>query len=57
VAVARPPVRFKAPTRPGDTVSVVSTLAKETDDTSEYAVQCVRQDGEVLIEGRASVPR
>ena len=48
-------VRFKAPTRPGDTVTASAALVKETDDAVEYAVQCVRQDGETLIEGRASV--
>jgi 3-hydroxybutyryl-CoA dehydratase len=50
-------VRFKAPTRPGDTVTASAELTKETGDTIEYAVQCVRQDGETLIEGRASVRR
>lgn len=48
-------VRFKAPTRPGDTVTASAVLSKESADGAEYAVQCVSQSGEVLIEGRASV--
>lgn len=48
-------VRFKAPTRPGDTVTASATLSKEGADGAEYAVQCASQSGEVLIEGRASV--
>ncbi len=43
------------PTRPGDTVTASARL-RETDGVAEYAVQCTNQRGEVLIEGRASVP-
>jgi 3-hydroxybutyryl-CoA dehydratase len=50
-------VRFKAPTRPGDTVTATAAQLKETGEAVEYAVQCARHDGEVLIEGRASVRR
>jgi 3-hydroxybutyryl-CoA dehydratase len=57
LALGRLKVRFKAPTRPGDTVTASATPLKKTDDAIEYAVQCARQDGEVLIEGRASVRR
>ena len=57
IAGGRIKVRFKAPTRPGDTVTATATVVKETDDAVEYAVQCAKQDGEVLIEGRASVRR
>ena len=49
-------VRFKAPTRPGDTVTASAGEAKQTADGVEYAVQCVNQRGDVLIEGRAFVP-
>jgi 3-hydroxybutyryl-CoA dehydratase len=49
-------VRFKAPTRPGDTVTASATLTKTTGGFAEYAVQCASQTGEVLIEGRATVP-
>jgi 3-hydroxybutyryl-CoA dehydratase len=48
-------VRFKAPTRPGDTVTAMAEASKEGGAGTEYAVQCVNQHGEVLIEGRASV--
>ncbi len=48
-------VRFKAPTRPGDTVTASAQLTRSSDGTSEYAIQCANQRGEVLIEGRATV--
>jgi 3-hydroxybutyryl-CoA dehydratase len=48
-------VRFKAPTRPGDTVTASATSSKSSDGAIEYAVQCANQRGEILIEGRASV--
>jgi 3-hydroxybutyryl-CoA dehydratase len=48
-------VRFKAPTRPGDTVTASAGDAKVVDGRTEYAVQCANQAGETLIEGRASV--
>ncbi len=44
-------VRFKAPARPGDTV----TASAEATAEHAWAVRCVNQRGEVLIEGRASV--
>ena len=48
-------VRFKAPTRPGDTVMASAAFTKQNTDGAEYAVQCASQAGEILIEGRASV--
>ena len=48
-------VRFKAPTRPGDTVTASGEATKLAHGRQEYAVQCANQRGEVLIEGRASV--
>ena len=48
-------VRFKAPTRPGDTITASAALQRESGGTFEYAVQCATQSGEVVIEGRASV--
>lgn len=48
-------VRFKAPTRPGDTVTASATLTKESSGIVEYAVACATQSGEVVIEGRATV--
>jgi acyl dehydratase len=48
-------VRFKAPTRPGDTVTASAASSKQRGAAIEYAVQCANQRGEILIEGRASV--
>jgi 3-hydroxybutyryl-CoA dehydratase len=48
-------VRFKAATRPGDTITASASLSKENAGRAEYAVQCATQTGEVVIEGRASV--
>jgi 3-hydroxybutyryl-CoA dehydratase len=48
-------VRFKAPTRPGDTVTASAQMQKQTGAVTEYAVQCANQSGEILLEGRASV--
>jgi 3-hydroxybutyryl-CoA dehydratase len=48
-------VRFKAPTRPGSTVTASAESPKQSGDAIEHAVQCVNDAGEVLIEGRASL--
>jgi 3-hydroxybutyryl-CoA dehydratase len=48
-------VRFKAPTRPGDTVTASAGEPKQAAGGVEYTVQCTNQHGDVLIEGRASV--
>jgi len=48
-------VRFKAPARPGTTITASAESAKRSGDAVEHAVQCVNDAGEVLIEGRASV--
>jgi acyl dehydratase len=48
-------VRFKAPTRPNDVVTTSAVFARQAGSVAEYAVQCVNQRGEVLIEGRAGV--
>lgn len=48
-------VRFKAPTRPGDTVTASAELARCEGEVAEYSVQCATAAGEVLIEGRATV--
>jgi len=53
VSSGRLKVRFKAPTRPGDTV----TASAEESKAGEWAVSCVNQRGEVLVEGRAWVGR
>lgn len=48
-------VRFKAPTRPGDSLTASASFAKQTDERHEFTIQCATQAGEVVIEGRASV--
>jgi 3-hydroxybutyryl-CoA dehydratase len=48
-------VRFKAPTRPGDTVTASATFLRASGGIAEYAVQCETPSGGVVIEGRASV--
>jgi len=48
-------VRFKAPTRPGSTITASADDARETDGGVEHAVRCVNDAGEVLVEGRAAV--
>lgn len=48
-------VRFKAPTRPGDTVTASATGQKPATDGIEYTIVVANQSGETLIEGRASV--
>lgn len=55
VASGKLKVRFKAPTRPGDTVTASAAPTKLAGGLAEYAVQCANQAGEVLIEGRATV--
>jgi 3-hydroxybutyryl-CoA dehydratase len=44
-------VRFKAPARPGDTI----TASADATGENTYAVTCVNQRGDMLIEGRASI--
>ena len=50
-------VRFKAPARPGDTITASAQLAREDGESGnvEYAVQCANAAGETVIEGRASI--
>jgi 3-hydroxybutyryl-CoA dehydratase len=50
-------VRFKAPARPGDTISASAQLRRGDAQSGnvEYAVQCANAAGEILIEGRASI--
>jgi len=48
-------VRFRAPARPGDTVTARATAAKTDAAHLRYDVECVSQTGEVLISGSAEV--
>lgn len=53
-------VRFVRPMRPGDTVVVrgqITAVKEEGEDwMCECRVECVNQDGRVVVEGWASVP-
>lgn len=49
-------VRFRAPARPGDTVTASATPQPSQDEARlRYAVECVSQTDEVLISGTAEV--
>jgi 3-hydroxybutyryl-CoA dehydratase len=48
-------VRFRAPARPGDTVTARATQQEPKDGRLRYAVECVSQSGEALITGTAEV--
>jgi acyl dehydratase len=49
-------VRFRAPARPGDTLTARARFMSETDDGAlRYAVECVNATDEVLIAGTADV--
>jgi 3-hydroxybutyryl-CoA dehydratase len=48
-------VRFRAPARPGDTLTARATAQEPKDGRLRYAVECVSQTGEQLITGTAEV--
>jgi 3-hydroxybutyryl-CoA dehydratase len=48
-------VRFRAPARPGDTVTARATQQEPKDGRLRYAVECVSGTGEVLITGTAEI--
>jgi 3-hydroxybutyryl-CoA dehydratase len=48
-------VRFRAPARPGDTVTARATAQEPKDGRLRYGVECVSQTGEQLISGTAEV--
>jgi 3-hydroxybutyryl-CoA dehydratase len=48
-------VRFRAPARPGDTVTARAAQQEAKDGRLRYAVECVSQTGEALITGTAEV--
>jgi 3-hydroxybutyryl-CoA dehydratase len=50
-------VRFRAPARPGDTVTASAQPQTERDNTIIYTVECRNQQGDVLISGTAEVAR
>jgi acyl dehydratase len=50
-------VRFRAPARPGDTITASAQTQTERDSTVTYAIECRNQRDEVLISGTAEVAR
>jgi 3-hydroxybutyryl-CoA dehydratase len=48
-------VRFRAPARPGDTITTSATPAKQEAGAFRYQVECRNQAGEVVISGTAQV--
>jgi 3-hydroxybutyryl-CoA dehydratase len=48
-------VRFRAPARPGDTVTARATPQAPKNGRLRYAVECISQTDEVLISGTAEV--
>jgi 3-hydroxybutyryl-CoA dehydratase len=48
-------VRFKAPARPGDTVSAVGHVVGAEGGRTVCAVECLNQRDEVLVSGEAEV--
>ena len=48
-------VRFRAPARPGDTITARAKATAEDGGVLRYAVECVNQKEDVLISGTAEV--
>jgi 3-hydroxybutyryl-CoA dehydratase len=48
-------VRFRAPARPGDTVTAHARATADAAGVLRYAVECVNQNEDVLISGSAEV--
>ncbi len=48
-------IRFRAPARPGDTVTASGRVTKVEDKRITCAVECSNSSGEVLIDGSAEV--
>ena len=55
LSTGRLEVRFRAPARPGDTVTTRARAQDPKDERLRYAVECVSQTGEVLISGTAEL--
>ncbi len=50
-------VRFKAPARPGDTVTAVGRVIRSEQGRTVCEVECRNQRDEVLVSGEATCPR
>lgn len=55
LASGRLKVRFRAPTRPGDTVTATGRATRIAEGRTICEVECRKQDGEVLVSGEAEV--
>ncbi len=56
VSGGRLKVRFKAPARPGDTVSAVGRVLRVEGGRTVCEVECRNQQGETLVSGEAACP-
>lgn len=48
-------IRFRAPARPGDTVTASGVVASVERDAIKCEIECKNQAGEVLVSGQAEV--
>ena len=54
-AGSRLDVRFRAPARPGDTITAHARALDDRGSRQRYAVECINERDEVLISGTAEV--
>ena len=48
-------IRFRAPARPGDTITSTGTVTRVEGENVSCTIECKNQTGEVLISGQAEV--
>jgi 3-hydroxybutyryl-CoA dehydratase len=48
-------IRFRAPARPGDTITSAGTVTRVDGENVSCGIECKNQTGEVLISGQAEV--
>ena len=48
-------IRFRAPARPGDTITSTGTVTRVDGENVSCTIECKNQTGEVLISGQAEV--
>jgi len=48
-------IRFRAPARPGDTITTSGTVTRVEGESVSCTIECKNQTGEVLISGQAEV--
>ena len=57
IGAGRLDVRFRAPARPGDTLTARARALDGEEALPRYAVECLNERGELLISGTAEVAR